>query len=166
MIKWNNSTPFSHFVLFSWNCVIRKLYIIPRHIDIFMLHILSVLIMIELFLEQHVQFLCLLSFKGTTKFPYKISQPIFELFKKLNSLVHDLLFNWVLVLFPISLHLGCKMRAHFCIYCIFPFLNSSFSIFTSQKNSQILTEYLCRHWSNKVRFRKNLINIKLFNICF
>ena len=43
MIMWNNRIPSSRFIFTSCNWVTRKLLIIPRNIDIFMLHIFYVL---------------------------------------------------------------------------------------------------------------------------
>ena len=50
------------------------------------------------------------------------------------------------------------------IFCIYP--KSLFYIFTYQKSSQILSEYLCRPLSNGDKIEKLiLIYIKILNIC-
>ena len=60
----------------------------------------------------------------------QISQPIFQLFLKLNIPVHNLLFELCtgLFLYPMCLQLRFKMRAHFVSSVLFICPKNQFSI--------------------------------------
>ena len=81
----------------------------------------------------------------------QISQPILQIFLKLNSSVHNLIFELCTVqfLYQMYLQLRFKILAHFMSSVLLYWSKNPIFIFRSQNSSQNFRKYVCRPLNNR-----------------